>query len=130
VLLIFINGLFQGFSLELWFHERLISYPKLTHEIEYNLRLFFSSILTTALYHTLFQLCGPFFVVIIKFWKNFTLKKSQFFPLKIRDFGKTMTTRIHFTFLTLVRYFHILIFEMCQGRLQWFKNFFKAGEIM
>lgn len=26
-------------------------------------------------------------------------KNSQFFPLKIRDFGKTMTTHIHFTFL-------------------------------
>lgn len=42
MLLIFINGLFQGFSLELWFHEHLITHPKLTHEIEYNFRLFFS----------------------------------------------------------------------------------------
>lgn len=86
MLLIFINGLFQEFSLELWFHEHLITHPKLTHEIEYNFRLFFLSILTTSLYHTLFQLCGPFFVVIIKFWKNFTLKKQSVFPSQNQRF--------------------------------------------
>lgn len=53
MLLIFINGLFQGFSLELWFHNNYTSQMSLNITLD-----FFFLILTTALYHTLFQLCG------------------------------------------------------------------------
>ena len=81
VLLIFINGLFQGFSLELWFHEHLITHPKLTHEIEYNFRLFFLDFNNSTLPHTFSTmwafLCGHHQVL-----EKLHIKKPSVFPTR------------------------------------------------
>lgn len=132
MLLIFINSLFQGFSLELWFHEHLITHPKLTHEIEYNFRLFFfldfNNITLPHTFSTMWAfLCSHHQVLEklhIKKTVSFSLSKSEILA-KLGLLTFTLLSSI-----TLVRCFHILIFEMCQWRLQLFKNFFKAGEII